>query len=112
MNQQFLIFGITTTGKKFRPSDWADRFCGVLAPIGNDKNVTGTVDHRVNYSPFVYPISYEGDRVVFIDEEIKSIEPLAWEFILSFVKDNSLKMKRIDNKVNTNFNKTNSTITD
>ncbi len=112
MNNQFLIFGTTIEGKKFRPSDWTDRFCGVLAPFGNYNSSTGSVDHRVNYSPFVYPILFEGERVVFVDDEIKSLEPLAWEFILSFVKDNSLKMKMLKNKVDRNFNNKNSTFVD
>mgnify|MGYP000098583041 CR=1 FL=1 len=36
MGQRFLIYGLTTEGKKFRPSDWAERFCGVLSPYDNE----------------------------------------------------------------------------
>ena len=31
-NCVLIIFGITSTGEKFRPSDWIERFCGVMAP--------------------------------------------------------------------------------
>ena len=28
-NCVLIIFGVTSTGEKFRPSDWIERFCGV-----------------------------------------------------------------------------------
>jgi hypothetical protein len=27
----FIIQGLTSKGKPFRPSDWADRLCGIMA---------------------------------------------------------------------------------
>ena len=33
-NNTFIIVGLTTEGKKFRPSDWAERLCGVLSAFG------------------------------------------------------------------------------
>ena len=40
---EFLIEGVTTEGKTFRPSDWAERLCGVMAAFGHDQ--------RMQYSP-------------------------------------------------------------
>ena len=49
----FIIVGVTTAGKKFRPSDWAERLCGVLSAFGAEK--------RMRYSPYVGPRNHKGD---------------------------------------------------
>jgi hypothetical protein len=48
---EFVILGITRDGQPFRPSDWAERLCGVMSAFGGD--------HRMQYSPFVHPIRNE-----------------------------------------------------
>jgi hypothetical protein len=42
---EILIIGITESGSTFRPSDWAERLCGVMSLFGEDQ--------RISYSPFV-----------------------------------------------------------
>ena len=49
---EFVIEGVTLGGRKFRPGDWAERLCGVLAAFGND--------HRMRYSPYVHPVAVHG----------------------------------------------------
>src|SRR5437773_2028368 len=51
---EFLIQGVTLDGKPFRPSDWAERLCGVMSAFGGD--------HRMAYSPFVHPVTAAGVR--------------------------------------------------
>lgn len=34
---EFVILGITLDGKPFRPSDWAERLCGVMSAFGGDR---------------------------------------------------------------------------
>ena len=46
---EFVIQGLTLDGKPFRPSDWAERLCGVMAAFGGD--------HRMQYSPYVHPVT-------------------------------------------------------
>ena len=82
---EFLIEGITTDGKTFRPSDWADRLCGVLAAFGGD--------HRMQYSPFVHPITAAGVRCVVVDVRLEEVEPMAYRFLLAFAKDNELQTR-------------------
>src|SRR4051812_11172528 len=53
---EFVIQGLTQDGKPFRPSDWAERLCGVMSAFGGD--------HRMQYSPFVHPITANGVRCV------------------------------------------------
>jgi hypothetical protein len=82
---EFVIQGITLEGAPFRPSDWAERLCGVMAAFGGD--------HRMQYSPFVHPISVDGVRCVVVDRRLESIEPMAYRFLLNFAKDNELRVR-------------------
>ncbi|MCG7756344.1 MAG: DUF3579 domain-containing protein, partial [Nitrosomonas sp.] len=34
-SETFLILGVTSEGRPFRPSDWAERLCGALASYDN-----------------------------------------------------------------------------
>lgn len=82
---EFVIQGVTVDGKPFRPSDWAERLCGVMAAFGGD--------HRMQYSPFVHPITANGVRCVVVDIRLEEIEPMAYRFLVSFAKDNELRVR-------------------
>lgn len=64
---EFVIQGITLDGKAFRPSDWAERLCGVMAAFGGD--------HRMK------------------DRRLELIEPMAYRFLVNFAKDNALRVR-------------------
>jgi hypothetical protein len=82
---EFVIQGLTLDGKPFRPSDWAERLCGVMAAFGGD--------HRMQYSPFVHPITANGVRCVVVDTRLEEIEPMAYRFLVNFAKDNELRVR-------------------
>ena len=82
---EFVIRGVTLDGRPFRPSDWAERLCGVMAAFGND--------HRMQYSPFVHPVTANGVRCVVVDARLEELEPMAYRFLVSFAKDNELQMR-------------------
>jgi len=82
---EFVIQGITSDGKAFRPSDWAERLCGVMAAFGGD--------HRMQYSPYVHPVTASGLRCVVVDKRLEELEPMAYRFLVSFAKDNDLKVR-------------------
>src|SRR5580765_3884765 len=82
---EFVILGVTLDGKPFRPSDWAERLCGVMSAFGGDQ--------RLQYSPFVYPVTSDGVRCVVVDVRLEEVEPMAYRFLLSFAKDNELKTR-------------------
>jgi hypothetical protein len=82
---EFVIQGVTLDGKPFRPSDWAERLCGVMSAFGGD--------HRMAYSPFVHPVTANGVRCVVVDVRLETIEPMAYRFLLSFAKDNELRVR-------------------
>jgi hypothetical protein len=82
---EFVILGLTKEGKPFRPSDWAERLCGVMSAFGGD--------HRMQYSPFVHPITANGVRCVVVDVRLEEIEPMAYRFLFGFAKDNGLRTR-------------------
>jgi hypothetical protein len=82
---EFVIQGVTLDGKPFRPSDWAERLCGVMSAFGGD--------HRMQYSPYVHPVTASGVRCVIVDVRLEEIEPMAYRFLLSFARDNELKTR-------------------
>ena len=86
--REFFIQGLTSDGKQFRPSDWAERLCGAMSCFSPDR---GRHSH-LQYSPYVRPILLNGVRSVVVNEAIRDIEPLAYHFVVSFAKDNDLQI--------------------
>ncbi|MCB1916805.1 MAG: DUF3579 domain-containing protein [Rhodocyclaceae bacterium] len=87
--ESFVIVGVTREGKKFRPSDWGDRLCGIMSAFG--------ADNRMRYSPYVRPgCTLKGDKTVIVDARIHDVEPLAYNFLVNFAKDNNLQVESID----------------
>lgn len=80
--ESFIIIGITREGRRFRPSDWAERLCGIMSVFGAER--------RMAYSPYAQPGNWEGDKCVFVDARIRDIEPMAYAFLVNFAKDNQL----------------------
>ena len=90
MASEFFILGLTTDGKQFRPSDWADRLCGVMScfrPAG-----TGGRNAHLQYSPLVRPTMINGVKAVVVSESLKDIEPMAYHFVKQFAIDNKLQV--------------------
>lgn len=90
---RFLILGVTSTGRNFRPSDWADRLAGVMArfqPPGAGPQT------RLAYSPYVRPAIRDGVRCVIVDPQIRAVEPMAYTFLLNFARDNDLRIAPAD----------------
>ena len=62
-----------------------DTLANVMSAFGGD--------HRMQYSPFVHPVTANGVRCVVVDVRLEEIEPMAYRFLLSFAKDNELKVR-------------------
>ncbi len=82
---EFVIRGVTQAGKTFRPSDWAERLCGVMAQCGADR--------RMHYSPYVWQVLSEGVTCVVVDGRLEDIEPMAYRFLMNFARDNELDVR-------------------
>lgn len=77
-----VIQGVTSKGRAFRPSDWAERLCGVMSTFGGD--------HQMRYSSHVRPMMVDGVTCVVVSPTLIDIEPRAYRFLLDFAKDNEL----------------------
>jgi hypothetical protein len=90
MASEFFILGLTTDGKQFRPSDWAERLCGVMSCFRPEGS--GGRNAHLQYSPLVRPIMINGVRAVVVSETLREIEPMAYNFVVEFAKDNKLQV--------------------
>jgi hypothetical protein len=84
--RELVIHGITESGKSFRPSDWAERLCGVMTLFDPT--------HSIGFSPYVRPILSHGVKCVLIDIRLAQLQPSAFDFLLGFARDNELTLRR------------------
>lgn len=84
-SDEIVIRGLTADGRAFRPSDWSERLCGVLSVFGAEK--------RMEYSPYVQPITSAGIKCVVVNVRLESFEPMAFNFLMSFARDNELQVR-------------------
>jgi hypothetical protein len=87
--QEVIILGRTESGKIFRPSDWAERLTGVMSsfrPGGVQPS------SHLSYSPWCIPTVIDGVKAVVVNRQLRDLEPMAWDFVLNFAKDNHLQL--------------------
>ncbi len=83
-NKTIIIEGVTSQGKTFRPSDWAERMSGAMASFKN---------RRIYYSPLLQPsVNSSGDRCVLLDPILKESSPQVYKAIMDFARHNNLRI--------------------
>src|SRR4051812_46401950 len=87
--RKFFIQGITRDGKAFRPSDWAERLAGAMSSFRPEGSAGGIAAH-IGYSPYCEPRVIDGIKSVIVDAALRDIEPMAWDFVMAFARDNTL----------------------
>jgi len=89
--RQFFIQGQTLDGRAFRPSDWAERLAGAMSCFrpGGSK---GGIGSFIGYSPYCVPRLIDNVKHVIVDERLKALEPMAWDFVMNFARDNKLRV--------------------
>ena len=85
---EYFIQGITSKGKKFRPSDWSERLAGVMACFGPGAGKGPNA--YMPYALYVRPTMIGDLKCVILDSRLRDIEPMAFDFVLNFAKDNDL----------------------
>ncbi len=82
--KEIIIRGITADGKKFRPSDWSARLYYAVATYGPNRQVT--------FNPLV-KIKVKGDlKCVVVDMRLQDEDPMIFDFLIGFARDNDLVM--------------------
>lgn len=89
--REIFIQGLTQDGRTFRPSDWSERLAGAMSCFrpGGGK---GGIGAFIGYSPYCVPRVINGVKCVIVNEALKEIEPMAWEFVMNFARDNGLQV--------------------
>jgi hypothetical protein len=87
---EFFILGLTNAGRQFRPSDWAERLCGVMSCFRPEGS--GGRNAHLQFSPYVHPTMVNGVKAVVVDKALQKAEPLAYHFVINFAKDNDLQL--------------------
>jgi hypothetical protein len=82
-NSPYLIIkGVTESGTRFRPSDWAQR----LACVAGSRHQDG----RFRLHPKVRVAVIDGTSALLIDESLSQSEPHLYGFICKFGRENGL----------------------
>ena len=87
--KEVFIQGITQDGKTFRPSDWAERLAGVMSQFRPGGASPGS---HLSYSPWCVPTTLDGVKAVVVNRALRDAEPMAWDFVMNFAKDNELEV--------------------
>lgn len=88
-SKKVYILGITSAGRAFRPSDWAERLAGVMSQFRPGGVPTG---RHLAYSPWCIPTSVNNVRCVVVHEDLRAHNIMAWDFVMGFAKDNELQV--------------------
>ena len=93
--REFIIQGITKDGRAFRPSDWAERLAGAMSCFRPGAAGKAGISSFIGYSPYCVPTSVGDVKAVIVSEALKDIEPMAWDFVANFARDNDLQMGEV-----------------
>jgi hypothetical protein len=87
--KEIFIQGITRDGRRFRPGDWAERLAGVMSPFRPGGSQPGS---HLSYSPWCKPTVVNGIKSVIVNSALREFEPMAWDFVVNFARDNDLEV--------------------
>lgn len=87
--KELFVMGLTHDGRTFRPSDWAERLAGVMSQFRPGGASPGS---HLSYSPWCVPNVVNGVKCVIVQRELRDAEPMAWDFVVNFARDNGLQV--------------------
>ena len=87
--REVFIHGITQDGRTFRPSDWSERLAGAMSSF---RPASAGGGRPIGYSPYCVPNVINGIKCVVVNETLREIEPMAWDFVMHFARDNDLQV--------------------
>ena len=86
--EKILIMGRTKEGKRFRPSDWAERLYYAVA----DYNKSG----KAVFSPLVNVNHDNKSKYFVINSGLKDKNPMIFDFLIDFAISNELEIRDQD----------------
>jgi hypothetical protein len=96
---ELLIKGMRRDGSTFRPSDWAERLCGVANILHSDAVAPSRTHHNARpsfvHSDHARPAIVCGVLCVIVGLCLFDLEPRVWDFVTSFARDNDLVTRKV-----------------
>ncbi len=89
--REVFIQGVTRQGRTFRPSDWAERLAGAMSSFRPGGVASDPMAH-IGYSPYCVPTTLGDVKCVVVNEALRDLEPMAWDFVMNFARDNDLQV--------------------
>jgi hypothetical protein len=83
--EEILIMGLTKEGKKFRPSDWAERLYYTVASYGKNG--------RVIFNPLVNLNQEDNSKCFIINTTLQDEDPIVYDFLVDFAISNGLETR-------------------
>ena len=83
--EKILIMGQTKEGKKFRPSDWAERLYYTVAEYKKNGPIT--------FNPLVNINSEDQSKYFVINTSLQEKSPMAYDFLIDFAISNELETR-------------------
>jgi hypothetical protein len=93
--RQYYIQGVTADGRTFRPSDWAERLAGAMSSFRPGGGGVRNIGAYIGYSPYCVPQVVDGIKSVLVSDALRGLEPMAWDFVMNFARDNGLKVVEV-----------------
>jgi hypothetical protein len=93
--REFIIQGLTLDGRVFRPSDWGERLAGAMSSFRPGVAGKAGIGAYIGYSPYCVPTTLGEVRAVIVNQALREIEPMAWDFVVNFARDNELQMGEV-----------------
>lgn len=84
--EKIIIKGVTRDGRRFRPSDWAQRLTTAVASAGPGR--------RIHFHPKVSMATIDGVNCVVVDASLEEEDPPLFRFLIGFGESNALQMER------------------
>ncbi|WP_442793978.1 DUF3579 domain-containing protein [Paraburkholderia sp. HD33-4] len=82
----YLIRGVTSQCKPFRPGDWAERLTGVVALFVAER----CHGNAIASTRLAMPVVEQDIKCLRISNELRRICPDAFDFVMRFASDNDL----------------------
>ena len=97
-DEKIIVESITLDGRKFRPSDWIARLCDSITSFGEGRRVARASyrghERRARHIPFLWPQMIDGALCLVVNIKLRETNPLAYQFVMGFVKDNHLRSRQ------------------
>ena len=69
----------------------AERLAGAMSCFRPGGGLGG-IGAYIGYSPYCVPRQINGIKCVIVNEALRDIEPMAWDFVMNFARDNLLQV--------------------